>query len=126
MHSLNGSTLEREEYSFGLNMFSRFPNMTSHTQLYFCQSLKYGMKKKNLIVQENIKHTINKRKIIVLWLKHQHSRDKTQQSICLLFLKGKVVAELLLSRVDGCSFVLPLNIISQDTESSRFYFCGDF
>lgn len=45
MHSLNGSTLEREEYSFGLNMFSRFPNMTSHTQLYFCQNLKYGMKK---------------------------------------------------------------------------------
>lgn len=31
----------RGGYSLGLNMLSRVPNMTSHTQFYFCQSLKY-------------------------------------------------------------------------------------
>lgn len=42
----------------------------------------------------------------------------------LLFLKGKVVAT---TRLEGCGFVLFLNIISQDTKSSmvisRAYSC---
>lgn len=46
----------REEYGLGLNMLSRVPNMASHTQFYFCQSLKYGMKKLTLQVHTKADH----------------------------------------------------------------------
>lgn len=114
----------REEYGLGLNTLSRAPNMTSHTQFYFCQSLKYGMKKisfckyilRRPLIKEKSHCLASKTPTFTWW-------DTEEYLITLLERQnfGRAAVSW-----DGCSLLwgtLFLSVISQDV---IFNFHGNF